>query len=450
MTLALGLGIFVQRQNAVTTWGTEQGVGMRQLRARAKLIVPGERAMLLPIDVNGMRPLGGLPTTWTLTSSEHSVARAALLSQPGVVFPLPNPATLELQRLGINPEKFRHEYPRHLGLAILLDLPDGDRVLGVTRTVALENGLRMGSTKYVASEERWTPSLDQAEEWLAEIALESKDTVLPKAEPGGKQWSKVVVLLGGGDRSGSLPMGWRRYLQLAAGLRRVTLDIRSNPEVARARIIHDLRTRPPDGLLVWIDWVGGPESYINPFLAARPDGWADVLGGGSVEMSLKENVTELLMHLRVHYRVDFPEHEERQVDNWTDGSESIVSLEGAHFFLTERARRMLPRNPYPYPGRMIKSVRSLAAVANEYHANGGVLGQRLGDYARTHHAIEIALRDSSLPVAPFHFDGSAYIAIAHVKVDDVVPSNRCGRIYFAIDEEKHRFIIDHIGIHDYG
>jgi hypothetical protein len=427
------------------------------LKARAKLIVPGERAMRLPIDVNGMRPLGGLPTTWTSSTSEHLMARAALLSQPGVVFPLPSPLTSELQRLGIEPGRFRNENPRQLGLAITVKLPNGARLLGVARTIALENGLRMGSTQYVASDERWTTSLDEAEEWLAEVAFESKDTLLAQAEPGAERWSTVVVLLGGADRSDTLPPAWRRYLRLAAGLRRIKLDIRTNPDAARARIIHDLRTRPPDGLLVWIQWVHNPESYTNPFLAARRDGWADVLGSGTVEVTFKEYVTELLMHLREHYPISssrhdepFPEHDEHQIESWSVWSESILSLEGLHFSLTERARRMLPRNPYPDPERMVKFVKSLAAVASAYHAKGGAMGQRLADYAIEQHAIEIALHDSSLSAPSFYFEGIKHTAVAHVKVDDVKSPNRCGRIYFAIDDRGHRFIVDHIGIHNYG
>jgi hypothetical protein len=91
----------------------------------------------------------------------------------------------------------------------------------------------------------------------------------------------------------------------------------------------------------------------------------------------------------------------------------------------------------------------LAVVARRYHQNQGVLGQRLAEFALAEQEIEISLHDASLSAVKFSFEDCDYTAIAHVKVDDAKSPDKCGRIYFAIDEQRHRFIVDHIG-HDYG
>ena len=65
--------------------------------------------------------------------------------------------------------------------------------------------------------------------------------------------------------------------------------------------------------------------------------------------------------------------------------------------------------------------------------------------------LTIALFDNSINPPRLTLAGvtTDLRAKPHVKVDDYVAPDRCGRIYFAIDPANARFVIDHIGLHDY-
>jgi len=124
----------------------------------------------------------------------------------------------------------------------------------------------------------------------------------------------------------------------------------------------------------------------------------------------------------------------------TDAPELIV--------LTDRAWRMLPANPYPDPSRMLDHFRLLVELAHKYH--DGTLGGRLED-AAAEMGLTVALFDGELNPPKLVLGGAVtkLKAEPHVKVDDHVSPDRCGRIYFALDSGGRRFVVDHIGIHNY-
>jgi hypothetical protein len=97
---------------------------------------------------------------------------------------------------------------------------------------------------------------------------------------------------------------------------------------------------------------------------------------------------------------------------------------------------------------MVEQVRMLAEVAALYRA--GFIGMRLEDVCASR-GLTIALFDNGLNTPQLTIDGTVTTLRAepHVKVDDYVSPDRCGRIYFAIDSANARFVIDHIGLHDY-
>jgi hypothetical protein len=107
-------------------------------------------------------------------------------------------------------------------------------------------------------------------------------------------------------------------------------------------------------------------------------------------------------------------------------------------------------NPYPKPERMLDHLTKLAHLAAAYRLAGGNLGSGLPDFAVSTYGIEIALSDAGLSPRDIHLEGRLLRATPHVKVDDHKAPDRCGRIYFAIDKEGLRFVVDHIGLHDYG
>ncbi|MEW2120248.1 hypothetical protein AB0945_34735 [Streptomyces sp. NPDC005474] len=389
-----------------------------------------------------------------ITASDARTARALLLGCPSFVLPLEEPSRDELLELGIDPAKFRSERARALCLSICIKLPSGAFLFGASRVVAVENGIRMGSTLLLQSDDQWSRALDEVEDQIISYLPQVATGVHPRPEPGGKPWKKVVALLGAPRGEAAAPLTWKSQLMLAAGLREIDLDIRVSPESARSIVIAELRSNPPSALLVWADWVANPQVFIQPFVAARPGAKADILGSHDRSLAFEENVAELAMHLREVSPI--LEEGSTGLENrmsWGDVAEQILALEGPHFHLTQRAVRMLTDNPYPKPSRMLTHIESLARVAMDYNQMRGDLGGRLSEYAMSKEGIEIALTDSTLNPPAIHsvtVYGEPVYAIPHVKVDDFKNSVDCGRIYFALDREKFRFIVDHVGLHDYG
>jgi hypothetical protein len=239
-------------------------------------------------------------------------------------------------------------------------------------------------------------------------------------------------------------------MRIAAGLRRVTLDIRPSPEAKRANVINDLQAKPPDALLVWVEWVSHPEAFVRPYLAARPDGMAELLGSAGSTMTFDDHIAELQMHLRQFVSLVGQREQQPVQVTWSQAAVLIEELVGPHFVLTGRARAMLATNPYPRPERMLDFTRRLAATAKLYRERSGQLGTSIAEFALAEQALEIAMHDRSLSVPMISMDGRDLDPRPHVKVDDYKTPDQCGRIYFAVDHVDFRFVVDHIGLHDYG
>jgi hypothetical protein len=138
-------------------------------------------------------------------------------------------------------------------------------------------------------------------------------------------------------------------------------------------------------------------------------------------------------------------------DSWEDVAELADLLPTEGFQLTERALRQLHDNAYPDPGRMWWFVTQLRAAGTRYHELDGSIGRELKDWCLENFGIELSLHDGRLEAAKqdrFTHDGVTLSREPHVKVDDYKDPSRCGRIYFAVDSERRRFVVDHIGLHD--
>jgi hypothetical protein len=135
-----------------------------------------------------------------------------------------------------------------------------------------------------------------------------------------------------------------------------------------------------------------------------------------------------------------------EVASWPEFVEVLPLLESDAFVITPRAREMCDPSPYPDPGRMWFHLERLAEAAGAWAMADASVGEALKPWIHVNYGIEISLFDEG-SAYEFHHDGIAYSAEPHVKVDDFKDPARCGRIYFAVDSEKRRFIVDHIGLH---
>lgn len=139
------------------------------------------------------------------------------------------------------------------------------------------------------------------------------------------------------------------------------------------------------------------------------------------------------------------------VSDWREVSElvEILADSGAIVF-TDDVRRRLPDCPYPDPDRMYAHLEALAEAAEDFRAADASLNGRFEDWIAREYGLKVAMHDEGLARDggdSFIHEGINYSRQPHVKVDDGVPGSQCGRIYFALDSERRRLVVDHVGLH---
>jgi len=139
---------------------------------------------------------------------------------------------------------------------------------------------------------------------------------------------------------------------------------------------------------------------------------------------------------------------------WRTAAEQVRSLQGqdGSLVLTKKCSAGLEKTPYANAARMVDQLEKLARLAAKWTEREGSLNRGFEEWARDEEGLEIALRDRNLAALKLHrfeHDGRTYSREPHVQVDDAKPFTECGRIYFAIDRQPYRLIVDHIGLHLY-
>jgi hypothetical protein len=132
-------------------------------------------------------------------------------------------------------------------------------------------------------------------------------------------------------------------------------------------------------------------------------------------------------------------------DNWSQFAERVNELISPGFQLTERALRCARENSYPWPARTWDFLDRLSRAADAYNARGGAVGDRLADWA-IQFELDIALTDVTYTNTKFEFEARELDRLPHVKIDDAVAPSEVGRIYFAIDSARGRFVVDWFGV----
>ncbi|WP_130799452.1 hypothetical protein [Streptomyces otsuchiensis] len=147
------------------------------------------------------------------------------------------------------------------------------------------------------------------------------------------------------------------------------------------------------------------------------------------------------------------------VDAWSDvpilgpdPGPTFASLETAaegHIVFTAGAVRTWKDARYPYPEEMTETLTALAQAAMELYGSSGNK-PRLDQWFR-HHGLRFAPSDDKLKKNKekryFEFEGERRDGLPHIKVRDAVSPNEVGRIYFALDSAKQRFVVHHVGLH---
>jgi hypothetical protein len=95
---------------------------------------------------------------------------------------------------------------------------------------------------------------------------------------------------------------------------------------------------------------------------------------------------------------------------------------------------------------MYEVLVGLEEIARRCHEGNGRLGTGLGEFAhRLNHTV-IALQADSYTTTAFDFEGRRLDRLPHVKIDDRTAPSEVGRIYFALDADRVRFVVDWFGV----
>lgn len=156
--------------------------------------------------------------------------------------------------------------------------------------------------------------------------------------------------------------------------------------------------------------------------------------------------TALLEELRM--MLDLGLVDPPMVTTWKEFADRADELEGTYLALTDHCKNGLLGNDYFSPSRMWTFAAKLSEAARRRRAAGWNVDGRIATWITETVGIEVALTDSNLPSTEFLFQERELSWEPHVKVDDAKDDlTRCGRIYFAIDDDGGRLVVNHIGVH---
>lgn len=407
-----------------------------------KLRMAGGGDIRLPMDPIGLDLGEPGQTSDSPFGEKEMVARAVMLTQGAFATPLeldgqaaqrPLPGGGKV-RLVLNAAEVRNNA--------------GTPVYGMGTFVHTESALRPGSSSLKYVDHRWFTDMDDFAVALTEQLMHAARSVAARHESNAYPWSKATLLLSGPKPRNDASLV--RRLKFAAGLFEVMLTVEFDADARFKDLTRSIKTRPPNQLLVRDQVVSGSR-FLQTFTQANPSGYADWLQPPSLSGD-EGLVRDLICHLALLKEVEESKIVSSPAIDWIEAAVQIRGLVNdtpEAILLTDRALRMLDSNPYPDAARMLAHFRLLLELAQLYHADA--VAGRLDDAAAAL-GLTIALFDNSLKLSHLVLDGAVtdLRAEPHVKVDDHVSPDRCGRIYFALDTSQRRFLVDHIGIHNYG
>lgn len=245
-----------------------------------------------------------------------------------------------------------------------------------------------------------------------------------------------AMWLGGDREDDTLPVDGAQQIAAVVAVRGYAAEIVQRPLRSWRTVKERLDNSPPAVALVW-----------TPFATPAPyeeiaQGRFDVFRLDEVDFDQALMLARLLLDdLPDGATAAEPPHD------WEHFEARLTDLERKSFAITENARQTVRSTGYPHPSRMWEHLEALANAAAAFAEVSAEVGGRLADWIHSEFGIEVAMHDDNLQGGQktFYHEGTAYSREPHVKVDDAKAWIEVGRIYFAVDPEGSRFIVDHIG-----
>lgn len=150
---------------------------------------------------------------------------------------------------------------------------------------------------------------------------------------------------------------------------------------------------------------------------------------------------------------DWAEAPELDLLDLADLAEFLEKQSQGAIVFTRDAHKAWKRDDYPRIDVMRDALIALARAAIEYRRLGCQLGMLADDWFKQEWELTLASTDKYMSkngLDAFAFEGRSYSRLPHLKLGDHTSPNHVGRVYFAMDSEGERFIVDHVGLKLYG
>ncbi|MFT4085331.1 MAG: hypothetical protein QM638_22345 [Nocardioides sp.] len=151
--------------------------------------------------------------------------------------------------------------------------------------------------------------------------------------------------------------------------------------------------------------------------------------------------------------VDWSQAPELEADDLTEFATFLTTASGEAIVFTAAAHRAWRKSGYPHVEAMADSLMRLAQAAAEWRRGGCDTGMRMKEWFKHRFELNYSSEDEPLVLQKKHLfdhDGTTLSREPHLKLDDHVKPNEVGRVYFALDAENARFVVDHVGLKLYG
>jgi len=184
-----------------------------------------------------------------------------------------------------------------------------------------------------------------------------------------------------------------------------------------------------------------------------------------------ENTKREAASWRISYQGIASGPPEKSIDPWdevpklishSDPSNTFLAISdasGDYIAFTEQAKKSWESIDYPDPADMTDKLIRLAQAAKKLYETRGQSIPPLDIWFKENHGLNVALTDQAISkfkrndltwLRKFDFEDSLSLnATPHVKVRDAVSPNECGRIHFALDSDKKRIVVHHVGLKVY-
>ena len=139
-----------------------------------------------------------------------------------------------------------------------------------------------------------------------------------------------------------------------------------------------------------------------------------------------------------------------KVDDYAEYFLKLESFSEGAVVFTPNALQQWERAGRVEEPKMKRSLVRLSQAALTWKQKNTKIGKALEHWFESQYGLIYAAQDQGMVSAKediFVFEGLPYSRLPHIKVKDVTDPKHVARIYFAIDTDRLRFIVDHVGLH---